>query len=1217
MLVLLPIVVALALVPALASAALFSLVSGSNAHAFSVPYFTVTSNTTQAAAHPDVMVSLGRTGNQDEDLKDLIVDLPPGLIGNPDSVPSKCSHTYFSLDWCSNNQQVGTISTDITAMGILPLSNVDGAVYVLQPNSYAAATLGYVLRPIGSQLGVINKAYIKNDITVRSDGDYGLKNTHLNIPRQTAAVLIVPVPITMEHQELLLQGKAGKYKDGKPFMINSSSCAAGTAKLTATSYSYRYKSGWFSWKTAPSQTVTRTTPYTSTGCENVSADASFSQSVTNNTANGFTGGPIVVAQDQSPMTIQRSTIKDVEVTFPQGTSLNFDLLGSFTGCTASQYQADTCPAGSRIGSAQATVPYLPPDFNGDVYALDPIGSTLHFGVVLRGPRGIKARFTGVASVVGVGTDQRVVATVSDAPQFPLSSFSLNFSQPILRNPENCGPQTVTAKITGHSGASVTRSSSYTTINCPPDTTIDSTPGSPTNDATPTVSFSASLAGSSFTCAVDSGSFSPCTSPYTVSPAIVGDGTHRVRVAGCLPGNPSICDASPAEYEFTLDTAAPSLAISSPSEGATIGTSSVSVSYAAEVGATLSCKIDTSAGPGSYVSCQSTSSHSFAGVDNGPATISVRAVDGAGNETVDTRNITVNASSCPGCADTAITDGPRNGLQITKRNPTYEFESTPTGAPGFECAVDGGTWAACSSPYAIPPVASLDPFNPVSTSHDVCVRAIGDLGDPGNTTDLTPACATFELVDFDPQIDVNFLDNTNNAIEDTTAGAHPDVEIDVAVGGGQPDELYFELPNGFWGSLAAADRCSQTDVAAGACGASSKIGDVSLTLRTYDNTPHTFTSDLHLADGTSGNIANLAVDMPISIGGNDYGALRDQAQFGLSARYVLSDPTEVTNVENPRGMNTTAFALPSSSTGLDGTVEFNVSDLDVHIDGDIGLSDGTPLLTAPSNCAPLTTSGYVLDKEFPLIADPDEIELHYTLIDIPYQATDCASLPFDPDLSIQVAPSTRAPSGDLNLSATATLSLPPGHSTIKRADITVPYSVQPQYDGLIDDCLPANTRLVPPACNEATTRVGTATVSTPLLEAPITGKVYLEDSGAALPNLYVYLPEPTLGLDVRLRLSTRTTSPTIPPGSQIQFLLNAQANGNVVDVPDIPISALAMTLVGSATNGPIAKLSTDCYVTDNSATGTITAWSGDTEAYSDPQTFTTGDGFDACPNTTTP
>jgi len=86
---------------------------------------------------------------------------------------------------------------------------------------------------------------------------------------------------------------------------------------------------------------------------------------------------------------------------------------------------------------------------------------------------------------------------------------------------------------------------------PPETFITAGPGQglPTTDTTPSFSFSADEAGSSFVCEVDGGVPFACTSPHQLDP--LADGPHSFAVFATDPaGNP---DASPAERSFFVDS----------------------------------------------------------------------------------------------------------------------------------------------------------------------------------------------------------------------------------------------------------------------------------------------------------------------------------------------------------------------------------------------------------------------------------------------------------------------------------------------------------------------------------------------------------------------------------------------------------------------------------------------------------------------------------------
>ena len=79
-------------------------------------------------------------------------------------------------------------------------------------------------------------------------------------------------------------------------------------------------------------------------------------------------------------------------------------------------------------------------------------------------------------------------------------------------------------------------------------------------------------------------------------------------------------------------------------------------------------------------------------------------------------------------DTAITEGPSG--TTTDPTPTFSFSSEP--GAGFECALDGDGFAACSSPHTTAPLAN--------GSHTFAVRA----KDPAGNVDPSPATRDFTV-----------------------------------------------------------------------------------------------------------------------------------------------------------------------------------------------------------------------------------------------------------------------------------------------------------------------------------------------------------------------------------------------------------------------------------------------------------------------------------------
>ena len=66
-----------------------------------------------AGAHSDVNIHIGFTSPAD-DVKDLTVSLPPGLVGDPTATPL-CTVTQLQSDACPSGSQVGTVTTGATA----------------------------------------------------------------------------------------------------------------------------------------------------------------------------------------------------------------------------------------------------------------------------------------------------------------------------------------------------------------------------------------------------------------------------------------------------------------------------------------------------------------------------------------------------------------------------------------------------------------------------------------------------------------------------------------------------------------------------------------------------------------------------------------------------------------------------------------------------------------------------------------------------------------------------------------------------------------------------------------------------------------------------------------------------------------------------------------------------------------------------------------------
>ena len=93
--------------------------------------------------------------------------------------------------------------------------------------------------------------------------------------------------------------------------------------------------------------------------------------------------------------------------------------------------------------------------------------------------------------------------------------------------------------------------------------------------------------------------------------------------------------------------------------------------------------------------------------------------------------------------TTITGGPSGTTAV--RAPTFTFSSPDTGS--FQCQVDGGEWAACSSPFTTQTLSFA--------THTFEVRGVGLLG----LTFGSPAARSFRVADTTPPVDTTPPDTT--------------------------------------------------------------------------------------------------------------------------------------------------------------------------------------------------------------------------------------------------------------------------------------------------------------------------------------------------------------------------------------------------------------------------------------------------------------------------
>ncbi|MCC6327391.1 MAG: PxKF domain-containing protein [Acidobacteria bacterium] len=220
------------------------------------------------------------------------------------------------------------------------------------------------------------------------------------------------------------------------------------------------------------------------------------------------------------------------------------------------------------------------------------------------------------------------------------------------------------------------------------------------------------------------------------------------VAAGDSSNGSNDDVVVVRYGGNCDTTAPDTTITAnPTDPSANANASFSFTGTDEPGgsgvASFECSID----GGAFAAC--TSPQNYAGLSDGPHTFQVRAVDAAGNTDPTPASYTWTVDTTP--PDTTITANPP--ANSNSASAAFQFTSNETGA-SFQCSLDGGAFAACTSPQNY---AGLS-----DGPHTFQVRAV----DAAGNTDPTPASYTW-TVDTAPP-DTTITGNPTNPTNSTSA-----------------------------------------------------------------------------------------------------------------------------------------------------------------------------------------------------------------------------------------------------------------------------------------------------------------------------------------------------------------------------------------------------------------------------------------------------------------
>jgi hypothetical protein len=424
---------------------------------------------TQAGSHPyQLSVAMGFPSEQvgkevipAGQLRDAVVDLPPGEIVNPNSTSSLCTEAELTADTCPEGSQIGTVTVVSTLQEfVLPILT---PLYNMVPVHGSPSTFAFDPEGLGLFIHIAG--------SLRSDGDYGLTGGSSEIiARVGNPVLGVQLafwgdPSSSGHDsvrgECLVQSGTSCHaeEETKTALLTAPVQCSGQPTITRGRADSWQETGNF--KTASYESADLAgTPVAVNGCNQLQYEPSVEAKPTTGLADSPSGLDVDVHQptNEDPGGVSPAMMKDIKLVLPKGMSVNPSSAEGLGSCTEAQAHvhsliAGECPDDSKLGSAEVDTPLLDHPVTGALYLAQPLknpaGSLIGLYLELSDPS--TGVISNLAGKVEADPQTGQLTTVFEQnPQLPLEHIKTHlFTGPraALRTPAACGTYATRADMT--------------------------------------------------------------------------------------------------------------------------------------------------------------------------------------------------------------------------------------------------------------------------------------------------------------------------------------------------------------------------------------------------------------------------------------------------------------------------------------------------------------------------------------------------------------------------------------------------------------------------------------------------------------------------------------------------------------------------------------------------------------------------------------------------
>jgi len=465
------------------SAAAFGLLPGSEGFS-AEPLAEGGTPAIQAGSHPTALkmnVGFKAGPNFSEgDVRDLSLELPPGLIENPSAV-AVCSQAAFHTprDSPFEVSKSGEDCPDRSQVGIATITSSQGGgetrsfgVFNIAPPPGVPSQLGF--SPYGAPIVFIPQVR-------QAEGEYGLTLQVRNVT-QSFNVKRLELTIWGTPWSVLHDAQRGDCLKETESSFGWAKCSIGPPRTnppsayltlpTSCEGPLTFTARASSWEGEEASTSAQASALE--GCNSLAFNPKPAGRLTDPRASSPSGYDFEIAQDTGgitdPTRLAPSAVRKAVVQLPEGVTINPSVGAGLGVCSPAQFEAETptsppgsgCPNESKIGDFRVKSPLFSEAIEGSLFLAapfqNPFGSLIAVYLVAKAPeRGILVKVSG-----NLQADQstgRLTASFDRLPQLPYSSLLVHFREgqrSPLASPPACGSFNTSIDLSAWRDPSLTR-----------------------------------------------------------------------------------------------------------------------------------------------------------------------------------------------------------------------------------------------------------------------------------------------------------------------------------------------------------------------------------------------------------------------------------------------------------------------------------------------------------------------------------------------------------------------------------------------------------------------------------------------------------------------------------------------------------------------------------------------------------------------------------------